>query len=93
MTKKLEIKAYDDKCNLLFTCIAAHFDCLINSYSIVQNINLIKFVYADRSGSKEFHNYPDWFIAEKVDHFNTCEGIVSLYYESGNFLEIRRLNA
>jgi hypothetical protein len=87
--KKLQIKFFeiDEITGLPMyrkTIIAGHLDA-------TRNITVISRCEVNIENRKL--DIDDLHIPIKIDHFNICEGMVTIYYQDGHFLEISRIYA
>jgi len=73
---KLLIDAYTKDGNHCNRIIAAHIDASRNLTTI------------SRSVPGKFNE--DYFISDKLDHFNIMAGMVTLYYYGGHYIEITK---
>jgi hypothetical protein len=77
---KLLIEFFDKKGNNLERIVAAHIDASTNITVISRAVN-----HKGNSVLSEEIRIP-----EKIEHFNLFEGLITLYYQSGYYLEISK---
>lgn len=87
MKRRLLIEAYQiDKFGIPFKTsrlICGHLDATKNITILFECRKVLK----DQTATlKAF----DVHIPEKIDHFNIIDGMITIYYEDGNYLEITR---
>lgn len=75
--KTYKIQVFDKDNNLWLTMISQHVDASRNVTLFYENL-------IDEFQVKEFT------LPEKIDHINIFEGLITIYYTSGKFIEITR---
>jgi hypothetical protein len=84
MTTKLQIQLFDEYNISKRKIVCGHLDS-------TKNITILSDA-EPFSSQNPGTSYTDVIIPEKVDHFNISEGMTTIYYKSGHYLEIRRIN-
>jgi len=74
---KLQINAFDNQAICRQKLIAEHIDATDNLTVIYRAEQL---------------QYKDAFIVDKISGFNIMQGLVTIYFESGGFIEITKFN-
>ena len=77
--RNLAIDLYTPNGELKQRIICGHVDAS-------RHITILLNVMIDKLKTRDVH------IPEKIDHFNIFEGIITIYYISGYFMEISRFN-
>lgn len=78
MVRKLQIKLFDAHNQCRKVIITGHLDAS-------RNITILSDSTIDEKKIGDVH------IPEKIDHFNIFEGLITIYYQSGYYLEVQRL--
>jgi hypothetical protein len=88
MKKKLKIEVYqviNGKNLLTHKIICGHLDATRN-ITTLSECDISK----NFDESRNFYER-EAFLTEKIDYFNIFEGMITIYYQSGAFMEISRL--
>jgi hypothetical protein len=80
---KLQIEVFNPKGDTIKKIIAGHIDASRNMTIISESTAYIP--------GKEYVNHSDYYICDKLDHFNIFQGLITLYYKSGAFVEISKV--
>jgi hypothetical protein len=80
--RKLRIDLYDPRGKLLKTIIAGHVDAC-RSMTIISE----SFLYFSDKKPFDYTYHCPW----NLEHSNIIEGIITLYYKHGYFMEISRI--
>lgn len=78
MTKKLQIKVYDSQNNCIHSIISGHLDSS-------RNITVLS------ESEIEGKNVKDIILPLKIDHYSIFEGMITIYYTDGHYLEVTRI--
>jgi hypothetical protein len=84
--KRLKIEVFNDQAQKRKTVICGHIDASRHITVLSESevtINL--------GPSKDKPNNKDLVITDKIDHFNIFEGMITIYYSSGGYIEITKI--
>jgi len=83
--QKLLIKLCNENAVCLCTILCSGLDA--SKHSTILSESVVR--YKDKPSSEFINHYA---IPEEIDHFNIIEGMITLYYRNGFYLEISRVN-
>lgn len=78
MRRRLCVEVFDREGKLCKSLTAGHLDAC----------RTITILYESESDQKKMS---DQILTEKIDHFNLIEGMITIHYTSGAFVEITRI--
>lgn len=83
--KRLKIEVFSDQAQHRKTIICGHIDA--SSHITVLSESECNF---NLGPSKDKSENKDIVITENIDHFNIFEGMTTIYYRSGGYIEITK---
>lgn len=85
MIARLQIQLFDEHNILEKKIVCGHLDST-RSITILSDAEPF-------SSQNPGTSYIDIIIPEKVDHFNIFEGMTTIYYKSGHYIEVTRISS
>jgi hypothetical protein len=86
MKKLFKIELYNSVAQCRKTIVCGHIDASRHITILSESVIDVKL-----NVTKDIADLHDVIIAEAIDHFNIFEGMVTIYYRSGDYIEITKL--